>query len=316
MKKIIFCLSVFVCLTACMTEQEKADSEKFVINQFAMTVADIDASMKFYQDIFGFKFAGKQKLSGSLAASVQGLDEVEAEYGWLVDDSEFFQFEFFEYAKPVAAENYGKSDFEFCMIAVSDISVVFNRLDDMSISYVDESFENLITSIKLCTFNDPDGIEVRVIEDIEADNFQAKFWGTSILVSDVVAASEFFEDLMVWGHTAEFDAVVEHNSSGWEVYLQDSAGHILYVSQSEDLQQHNIYEPGISHLCFGSRSRSSFRALDSHLREQGCKANSKAMDALFGGSVYFKPFDGASAVVEIMYLQEWADGTAGFKAFE
>ncbi|MBN2651409.1 MAG: hypothetical protein JXR63_03425 [Spirochaetales bacterium] len=302
MKKFIMILSVL--FFSCLSDNEDATSSKFRVTQLAMTVADIDKSMDFYKEIFSFEFAGRKSLKGNLAASIQGLDDVDATYGWLVDDSDFFQLEFFQYSKPVSSSDYESSNFPFFVVGVSDLNVVKDALKEFSIDWTVSDFLNWEEFGEMLCFFDLDGVEVRVCENISSDDFLARFIGAGVNVSSIDDSYEFFSSILSWGSERSLDS---------KITLDDSFGHKIELISSDKIYNHNIYDLGISHLCFGSRDRKSFLDLDSHLREQGRVANSKAMDVLFGGSVYYKPFVEFSTVVELMYLKEWADKSAGFK---
>ncbi len=68
--------------------------------QIALSTRDLDVSLRWYQEVFGFLPAGRREGGGERIARLQGLPESEFEIAWLVDRQTYFQLELFRFTKP------------------------------------------------------------------------------------------------------------------------------------------------------------------------------------------------------------------------
>jgi hypothetical protein len=70
------------------------------LNQIAIIVESAEASVAFYQDLFGVPRVGGTVFKGKVPAKVQALPDPNFVANWHMDDHDYFQLELFEYRSP------------------------------------------------------------------------------------------------------------------------------------------------------------------------------------------------------------------------
>jgi catechol 2,3-dioxygenase-like lactoylglutathione lyase family enzyme len=69
--------------------------------QVAFSVLDLDKTMAWYREVFGYiATGGNDDQGGDEVAAMQGLPACRCDMAWLVDSQDFFQLEFFRYTEP------------------------------------------------------------------------------------------------------------------------------------------------------------------------------------------------------------------------
>jgi catechol 2,3-dioxygenase-like lactoylglutathione lyase family enzyme len=100
--------------------------------QVAFAALDLDRTTGWYRDVLGFRPAGEMLgASGPEASALMGLPEVSCDMRWLVDTSDFFQLEFFEFREPGSRPGSRRPDdigWSMLGLDVADLDGVLDRL--------------------------------------------------------------------------------------------------------------------------------------------------------------------------------------------
>ena len=100
--------------------------------QVAFSTLDPGRTVTWYQDVLGFLPAGQMRgASGPEVAAMMGLPGVSCDMRWLVDSSDFFQLEFFEFHEPVPQPGVRRPDeigWSLLGLHVAEFDAVLRRL--------------------------------------------------------------------------------------------------------------------------------------------------------------------------------------------
>jgi catechol 2,3-dioxygenase-like lactoylglutathione lyase family enzyme len=137
--------------------------------QVAFSVLDLERTLSWYQDAFGFVASGgNTDQGGPEVAAMQGLPACRCDMAWLVDDQDFFQLEFFRYAEPTPKPRpypSSESDIGYTVVGlhVTDLDAVLRRLSDLGTPPVSP-----VTGTgpqRRFLVRDPEGVLLQVMED-------------------------------------------------------------------------------------------------------------------------------------------------------
>jgi len=100
--------------------------------QVAFSTLDPGRTVTWYRDVLGFLPAGQMRgASGPEVAAMMGLPSVSCDMRWLVDSSDFFQLEFFEFHEPVPQPGVRRPDeigWSLLGLHVAEFDAVLRRL--------------------------------------------------------------------------------------------------------------------------------------------------------------------------------------------
>lgn len=174
--------------------------------QIAMSVTDINKTIRFYDDILGFDPVKKpQKLKGMIPSKIQGYKKVNGLIFWMNDANPSFQLEFFQYFNPPARpmpESARPCDIGYSRmgIRVTDFDGVMHRLKENRIPLITEPIK-FGDGRRVC-FRDPDGVYLELIEKpvmISSpfnQNARAATQSVTLSVPDLKQAEGFFIDVL------------------------------------------------------------------------------------------------------------------------
>jgi catechol 2,3-dioxygenase-like lactoylglutathione lyase family enzyme len=100
--------------------------------QVAFSTLDPGRTVTWYRDVLGFLPAGQMRgASGPEVAAMMGLSSVSCDMRWLVDSSDFFQLEFFEFHEPVPQSGVRRPDeigWSLLGLHIAEFDAVLRRL--------------------------------------------------------------------------------------------------------------------------------------------------------------------------------------------
>ena len=191
--------------------------------QIAMSVTDINRTIKFYNDILGFvPFKKPQKLKGIIPSRIQGYKKVNALICWMNDANPSFQLEFFQYFNPPARPMSGSArpcdiGYSRMGIWVADFDGIMHRLKENRIPLITVPIK-FGDGRRVC-FRDPDGVYLELMEKPVMtssplnQNARAATQSVTLCVPDLKQAEGFFVDVLgmersdVVLHTPEMESL-------------------------------------------------------------------------------------------------------------
>lgn len=284
-------------------------------NQVAISVADREASLAFYRDLFGLTHVGGTHFSGKATEAVQGMAGASSNCSWLMDDRPYFQFEIFQFDRPLGrnlATNRQPQDIGYSRVifSVPALAPVAARA----------GMEILELHGKRTSYlRDPDGIAVQIIE---ADVPQARLTGVALSVPELeIAKRSFVEGCgctplpapapdwgQLWGETgADKDMIL---LDGGTITLELSAYHTPQSQPWPD--DYKIADHGILNVALGFESANDIRKTLAAMQAVGIKPNAPLVTGpgLFA-LTYSQDRQGFS--IETLYVNKIAAGAFGFR---
>jgi catechol 2,3-dioxygenase-like lactoylglutathione lyase family enzyme len=184
------------------------------VEALAVTVADLDRSVRFYTDVLSFALVGTDTVAGAPLATLHDLDHAEARVARLRLGEELLEVSEYSPAGRVAPPDSRSNDrwFQHAAIVVSDMRLAYERLVTHAATGISEGPQRLpdwnpaAGGIEAYYFRDPDGHPLELIhfppEKGEARWHRAPqrlFLGidhTAIAASDTAASLAFYRDLL------------------------------------------------------------------------------------------------------------------------
>ena len=284
-------------------------------NQVAISVADREASLAFYRDLFGLIHVGGTHFSGKKTEAVQGLAGASSNCSWLMDDRPHFQFEIFRFDCPLGrtyASNRQPQDIGYSRLifSVPALAPVAARA---GVKIVE------LHGQRTAYLHDGDGIAVQVIE---ADVPQARLTGVALSVPDLnVALRSFVEGCgcsAIPGAVPDWGALWGEAGTDKDMALLDGGTLVLELSQyyapvSRPWPEgYTIADHGILNIALGFDSAAAIRGQLIAMQAVGIKPNTPLVKGpgLFA-LTYSQDPQGFS--IETLYVSRLAAGAFGFR---
>lgn len=284
-------------------------------NQVAISVADREASLAFYRDLFGLTHVGGTHFSGKKTEAVQGMAGASSDCSWLMDDRPHFQFEIFRFDCPLGRANasnrqpqdIGYSRLIFSVPALAPVAaragVKIVELHGQHTAYL----------------RDGDGIAVQIIE---ADVPQARLTGVALTVPDLAIALRSFGEgcgcTALHGKVPDWGALWGEAAADKDMALLDGGTLVLELSQYHAPvsrpwpQDYKIADHGILNIALGFENARAIRNRISAMEAVGIKPNTPLVTGpgLFA-LTYSQDPQGFS--IETLYVSRLAAGAFGFR---
>ena len=298
------------------------------IAQIALSVADIEASLKFYQEIIGLRFATRtDTFKGEATEKVQGVPGVASLTAWLVDDRELMQLELFQFLSPETspfAQTRKPWDVGYSRIAfeVNDVAAFREECLKRNVAAVTPLLE--CDGLPCFTLQDPDGIllEIEQAAVPVPAGLKARHSGIALTVSELDVALKNFRDTL--GFNASGDNATDKGvlwqeaTTEKEMALLDGGTIWVEISEYQEPfskpwpEGYRITDRGIINIAIGYRDNDSVRQMYHRAVAAGYRPNCAPRCVPgCGGVTYVNDSQGFS--VEIMSCYHWLDGVFGFR---
>jgi len=308
-----------------MNSQLRADMKGVLVVQIGLCTADLPASLRLYNQVFGFKNAGGNVLWGE-TIRVQNLSpDSHALMWWMVNSVPFFQLEFFHHTNPKqrplradwrpSDQGWGRFG-----LAVADFDRVVQGLEHARIPVLGTRGAK---GQRRLAFRDPHiGVIVEVIE--KPSNTDTTLVYAANSVADIEASRKFYGEV-VGGkiepletlHAAEDEALWGMTNvarKGFVVTFESGACfEILEYTNPKGRPKPDDYrvsDQGIMNMALGSRSAPPISALIKRIIAAGGTATQVLDTPDSAGTYIIDP----GCELEILAMPEAADSMIGFTA--
>lgn len=284
-------------------------------NQVAISVADREASLAFYRDLFDLTHVGGTQFSGKTTEAVQGMAGASSTCSWLMDDRPYFQFEIFQFDCPLGrtlASNRQPQDIGYSRLIFS-VPALASVAARAGVDIVE------LHGRRSAYLRDPDGIAVQIIE---ADVPSARLTGVAVSVPDIEIAKRSFADGCgctplsapvpdwgkLWGEAgADKDMLL---LDGGTVTLELSAYRTPVSRPWAD--GYTLADHGILNVALGFESAADIRKTLAAMQAVGIKPNAPLVTAPgLCALTYSQDPQGFS--IETLYVSKVAAGAFGFR---
>lgn len=296
------------------------------ICQVAFSVADVQQSLDFYQNVFGFQFSGQTHMAGEMTEKIQGLPGAESDCAWLVDGREFFQLEFFQFKHPEPkpfARNRRPYDIGYSRIQIKtvDLQAVIEKLSAYGIKPITPVEK--INGSPRCCFYDINHVLVEVVEagiNELADGRFSILSGLAMSVPDLNRSRDFFIRIMEAGeisaNSQEIDRLCGISDVKKNVFSVDGGACFLEVSEYQTPEPkpwpdgYQICDYGILNIAFGFNSQEDFDHYYQKSIDAGYRFNANPMKTKRAAVTYM--FDDQGFSMEYLYLAPSVYDKVGF----
>lgn len=284
-------------------------------NQVAISVANREAALAFYRDLFDLTHVGGTHFSGKTTAAVQGMAGASSNCSWLMDDRPYFQFEIFQFDCPLGRtlasnrqpQDIGYSRLIFSVPALAPVAaragVEIVELNGKHTAYL----------------RDADGIAVQIIE---ADAPCARLTGVALSVPDLAIAKRSFAEgcgcTPLSAPAPDWGALWGEAGADKDMLLLDGGTLTLELSQYRaPVSQpwpdgYQIADHGILNVALGFESAKAIHARIAAMQAVGIQPNAPLVTATgLCALTYSQDPQGFS--IETLYVSKIAAGAFGFR---
>ncbi len=297
------------------------------MNQIAIIVESSEASVRFYEQLFGIPRVGGTIFKGKAAERVQALPDPYFVADWHTDDREFFQLELFQYDRPRSkpfARIRKPWDIGYSRVAleVNDIAAFHARCLAASVTGLTPILE--IDRKPHFALLDPTGVllEVGVASRPVPSNIGARFAGVALSVPSLdVALASFHEAIgcpILETNVADKGVLWNEPPARKRSVLLDAGTAWLEITEySEPAPMpwpggYRICDYGIMNVAFGFREPAAIRAAWQRLSEGGFRPHGELV-SLGGQAIVGYMDDPQGFNVEMLMARPWLDGVLGFR---
>jgi len=304
--------------------QEKASR----IAQIALSVADIERSIRFYRDVIGLQYATRtDTFKGEKPEKIQGIPGVASLTAWFVDDRDLLQLELFQFLSPKTSDfagtrnpwdvGYSRIGFEVNDVAAFHMHCLARQADKVS-PLVE------IAGRPGFTMRDPDGIliEIEAARKPLPGHLNARHSGIALTVLDLAEALSNFRDTL--GFSAMAQPAIDKGMLWGEKDVEKEMALLDGVTMWIEINCYQrpesspwpdgycISDRGILNIAIGYRDNAKVKQLYRRTVEAGYRPNcAPECVSGWGGVTYVNDSQGFS--VEIMSCYRWLDGVFGFR---
>jgi catechol 2,3-dioxygenase-like lactoylglutathione lyase family enzyme len=272
-------------------------------NQVAISVADREASLAYYRDLFGLAHVGGTHFSGKKTEAVQGMAGASSNCSWLMDDRPHFQFEIFRFDSPSGrpyASNRPPPDIGYSRLVFS-VPALAPVAARAGVDLIE------LHGRRTAFLRDADGIAVQIIE---ADVPQGRLTGVALSVPDLDFALHSFVDgcgcALLPGPAPDWGALWGEVVAEKDMVLLDGGTLTL------ELSRYRIADIGILNIALGFDNAAEIRDRLTAMQAAGIVSNTPLVTGpgLFA-LTYSQDPQGFS--IETLYVSRLAAGAFGFR---
>jgi catechol 2,3-dioxygenase-like lactoylglutathione lyase family enzyme len=168
------------------------------ICQVALTVADEQASVRFYSALFGMRHVfGTKSFRGRVVEKIQGIPGAASRCEWLIDDREFFQLELFRFESPASRplpKEYPERHLGYRRLIFQLHSLAEFERQAAALGYGPVTARRGADGLTRASMRDPDGILIELVE-IPAGaetSHNCRLSGVGLVVADLGRAIDSF----------------------------------------------------------------------------------------------------------------------------
>lgn len=304
------------------------------LDQIAFSVVDVQRTERWFRDAFGFIPAGgTRSFRGWGARHVQGLPGAASTCWWLVDRSEHFQIELFQFEAPLARlmpPDYRPCDVGYSRVGfwVQDFDQTLARLAALGTPPLTAPVGNA-GKRRVCVRN-PEGVFIEVMEDDPLrgrtgdarPDCKVAARSVTLSVVDLEKSKRYFmgalgmpESTAVLRHR-EHEALWGLDGASTRSVVLDAGNVLVELVQYLDPvgkpwpEGHRISDQGILNIAFGYRRMRDM--MDSYRRSRGAGArpNGFPLHVVNWGVVYVN--DEQDFSVELLWVNARWDAQMGF----
>lgn len=298
------------------------------INQIAIIVEDGDASVRFYEQVFGLPRVGGTIFKGKAAERVQALPDPLFVANWHTDDRPYFQLELFQYQRPGSrpfARLRQPWDIGYSRIAleVNDPASFHARCASQSLAGLSPIRD--IDGRPHFALRDPSGVllEVGPANRPVPPRLGARFAGVALSVPSLDTALASFHRAagcpMRTAQVPDKGALWNEPPARKRMALLDGGTAWLEISEySEPAPKpwpagYRICDYGIMNIAFGFRTALEIRAAWQRMIDGGFRPHGELVNS--AGQVLVGYMDDPQGFnVEMLMVRPWLDGVMGFRA--
>ena len=304
------------------------------LDQIAFSVVDVQRTERWFRDAFGFIPAGgTRSFRGWGARHVQGLPGAASTCWWLVDRSEHFQIELFQFEAPLA--RLMPADFRPCDIGYSRVGFWVQDFDRTLERLAALGTPPLTAPVgaaggrRVCVRN-PEGVFIEVMEDDPLrgrtrdarPDCRVAARSVTLSVPDLEKSKRFFMGALGMSESTaalrrpEHEALWGLDGATTRRAVLDAGNVLVELVQYLDPvgkpwpEGHRISDQGILNIAFGYRRMREM--MDSYRRSRsgGARANGFPLHAINWGVVYVN--DEQEFSVELLWVNPRWDARMGF----
>jgi len=297
------------------------------LNQIAIVVEDTNASVAFYEGLFGLPRVGGTVFQGKVTERVQALPDPRLIANWHMDDREFFQLEVFQYESPRSrpfARERRPWDIGYSRVAleVNDPVAVHSLCARRSVAGLSPVIS--IHGQPHFSLLDPNGVllEVGPASRPVPARVGARFAGVALSVPSLEVALRSFRDAI--GCPLLSDAPPDKGALWSEPparkrsALLDAGTAWLEINEYAEPaprpwpEGYRICDHGIMNVAFGFRDATDLRAAWTRMQRGGFRPHGELVSS--AAQVVVGYMDDPQAFnVELLMVRPWLDGVMGFR---
>jgi len=300
---------------------------KMCMNQIAIVVEDDDASVRFYEQLFGVPRVGGTIFKGKAAERVQALPDPLFVANWHMDDREFFQLELFQYERPRSqpfARVRQPWDIGYSRVALEVNDPVACHAKCASLAATGLSAIRDIDGQPHFVLSDPTGVLVEVGPATRPvpPSLGARFAGVALSVPKLdVALASFHHAIgcpIVTTNVTDKGSLWNEPPARKRSVLLDAGTAWLEISEYSEPSPrpwpsgYRICDYGIMNVAFGFRDANAIRSAWQRMIQGGFKPHGELVNS--AGQVLVGYMDDPQGFnVELLMVRPWLDGVMGFR---
>ena len=253
--------------------------------QVAMTALDIDTTVAWYREVFGFIPSGELRgIGGPEIAAFIGLPTCQCDIVWLVDTSDFFQLEFFRFHEPDSLPGARRPD----ELGWSLIGLYVDDLDDTLVKLRNTGAAvgpvlGVGPDRRVCA-RDPEGVWLELRERVPGGrqtvrNAPVTTGFVRAVVTDLARTRGFFVDVLGFQdtgdklHTPADETLWDGPADGCESSVLATDGDpfrielVQYETTARPLPtRRRVCDQGILNIALGSRAAADYQTVVNRVR--------------------------------------------------
>ena len=297
------------------------------LNQIAIVVEDADASVAFYEGLFGLPRVGGTVFHGKATERVQALPDPRLIAHWLMDDREYFQLELFQYESPRSrsfARGRRPWDIGYSRVAleVNDPVAVHALCARRRVAGLSPIAP--IRGQPHFSLLDPNGVLLEVCpasQPVPA-RVGARFAGVALSVPSLDLALRSFCDAvgcpLVSDMPPDKGVLWREPPARKRSVLLDAGSAWLEITKYAEPaplpwpEGYRICDYGIMNVAFGFREAAKLRSAWARMERGGFRPHGELASS--AGQVVVGYMDDPQAFnVELLMVRPWLDGVMGFR---